>query len=45
MVDPYSNTERTKAIYAVLLHGYGQCLRLRFKKANVLFAFLVVLMR
>ena len=26
-------------VYAVLLHGSGQCLRFRFRKANVLFAF------
>ena len=31
--------ERTNDIYAVLLQGSGQCLRFRFRKASVLFAF------
>ena len=44
-IDPYSSTERTNDIYAVLLQGSGQCLRFRFRKANVQFAFLVILMR
>ena len=37
--------ERTNNIYAVLLQGSGQCLRFRFRKANILFAFLVFLVR
>ena len=37
--------ERTNDIYAVLLQGSGQCLRFRFRKANILFGFLVILMR
>ena len=37
--------ERTNDIYAVLLQGSGQCLGFRFRKANILFAFLVTLVR
>ena len=37
--------EPTNDIYAVLLQGSGQCLRFRFRKANILFAFLVILVR
>ena len=37
--------EPTNDIYAVLLQGSGKCLRFRFRKANILFAFLVILVR
>ena len=36
----YFKVDRTSARYAVFLHDLGQCLRLRFKKPSVEFAFL-----
>ena len=41
LIDPYSRTERTRALYAVLLLLIGQWRMLRLRKPSVEFAFCV----
>ena len=43
MTDPYSITDLTRAIYAVLLHSLGQCCRYLLRNPSVELAFLQVL--